>query len=219
MDKIDWAKKEIEIACDKSDEYVQACYESALKAFESLCEDGHSGYTIRITRHILDRLINGSPLTPIIDTDDIWNVLIRPESDESPDVSIYQCKRMSSLFKYVYRDGHIEYRDIDRVVCVDVDSESGMIDAWHRYFSSLVSRVIDKEFPIIMPYMPGKPILVQCESFACDSDCDTIFGIYNAIFTEDAIQKFIPINRFFKDVMNEWVEITKDEYDRRKNNI
>lgn len=212
MDRIDWAKKEIEIACDKSDEYVQFCYASALKAFESLCEDGHSGYTIQMTRHILDRLIKDEPLTPIIDTDDIWNVSIRLESDEGPDASMYQCKRMTSLFKYVHRDGHIEYRDIDRVICVDVDSE-------YRYFSSLVGRIIDEKFPIIMPYMPGKPILVQCESFACDSDCDTIFGIYNAIFTEDMIQKFIPINRFFKDVMNEWVEITKDEYDNRKNNI
>lgn len=42
----------------KKDEfdYGCACYESALKAFESLLEDGHSGFSIKITQSILDRL-------------------------------------------------------------------------------------------------------------------------------------------------------------------
>ena len=31
---------------DDNWDYGCACYESALKAFESLCEDGHSGYSI-----------------------------------------------------------------------------------------------------------------------------------------------------------------------------
>ena len=47
----EWAKNEVEIACKRENpdrkegefDYGCACYESALKAFESLCEDGHSG--------------------------------------------------------------------------------------------------------------------------------------------------------------------------------
>lgn len=46
---LEWAKREVEIACKKENpnrkegefDYGCACYESALKAFESLCEDGH----------------------------------------------------------------------------------------------------------------------------------------------------------------------------------
>ena len=49
-----WAEKEIEIACkrERADSKVEdgeldygcACYESALKAYKSLIEDGHSGF-------------------------------------------------------------------------------------------------------------------------------------------------------------------------------
>ena len=80
-DILDWAKKEVEIACNKENpdrkenefDYGCACYASALKAFESLYNDNHSGYSIKITQMILNRLIDGYPLTPIEDTNDIWN--------------------------------------------------------------------------------------------------------------------------------------------------
>lgn len=76
---LDWAKREVEIACNKENpnrkevefDYGCACYESALKAFESLCDDGHSGFSIKMTQAILNRLLDGKPLTPIEDTDDI----------------------------------------------------------------------------------------------------------------------------------------------------
>ena len=80
MSMLDWAKREVEIACNKENpdrkegefDYGCACYESALKAFESLCDDGHSGCSIGFTKAILNRLIDGMPLTPIEDIDDIW---------------------------------------------------------------------------------------------------------------------------------------------------
>lgn len=77
MSLLEWAKKEVEIASkrergnnpeDKWD-YGVACYESALKAFESLLGDGHSGMSIGFTKNILNRLIDGKPLTPIEDTE------------------------------------------------------------------------------------------------------------------------------------------------------
>lgn len=62
MSMLEWAKREVEIACkrenpDKKEgefDYGCACYESALKAFESLCEDGHSGMSIGFTKNILN---------------------------------------------------------------------------------------------------------------------------------------------------------------------
>ena len=47
-----WAEREVDLAFPKSDEnedtyYNRMCAESALKAFSSLLEDGHSGFSIR----------------------------------------------------------------------------------------------------------------------------------------------------------------------------
>lgn len=80
MRVLDWAREEIEIAKKREREasgvengwdYGCVCYDSALKAYESLCEDGHSGLSIRITQNILNRLIDGKVLTPIEDTPDM----------------------------------------------------------------------------------------------------------------------------------------------------
>ena len=109
MDLEKWAEKEIEIACKKENpdrkegewDYGCACYESAFKAFKSLLEDEHSGFSIAITKRILNRLIDGKPLTHIEDTDDVWD---HERIDISDECQVYQCTRMSSLFKYVYSD-------------------------------------------------------------------------------------------------------------------
>ena len=83
MNMSDWAKKEVELAkiIEAKDlkegefDYGGACYDSALKAFNSLTEDGHSGMSIKIAKQILNRLIDGSPLTPIEDREDIWVII------------------------------------------------------------------------------------------------------------------------------------------------
>ena len=113
MGMLDWAKREVEIACRKENpnrkesewDYGCACYESALKAFDSLCGDGHSGFSIKMTQQILNRMIDGQPLTPIEDTDDIWEECPWSKNGEKR----YQCERMSSLFKTVYSDGTVHY--------------------------------------------------------------------------------------------------------------
>ena len=80
MNMKEWAEREIRIACERErgnkpeDEwdYGVACYESAFKAFQSLLEDGHSGFSLGLTQNILNRLIDGKPLTPIEDVPEIW---------------------------------------------------------------------------------------------------------------------------------------------------
>lgn len=217
---LDWAKREVEIACKKENpnrkegefDYGCACYESALKAFESLCDNGHSGFSIKMTQTILNRLLDGKPLTPIEDTDDIWNECVRPKGS----TKTYQCKRMSSLFKKIYADGTVKYNDVDSPYCVDIHNPD------ITYSSGLVRRIIDKMFPITMPYMPGKPIKVYCEDFLTDKkngDFDTV-GMLYAIKTEDGNQEKIEINRFFRepegDEEGSWTEISKEEYYKRK---
>lgn len=63
-----WASQEVEMACQREKEasedtddwaYGVACYKSALRAYECLYRDGHSGFSIQITKSILNRLIDG----------------------------------------------------------------------------------------------------------------------------------------------------------------
>jgi len=132
MSMKEWAKSEVKIACAREVKaakvdghpedagYGVACYRSAMKAFNSLMKDGHSGYSIGFTKNILMALIDGKPLTPIEDTDDIWNDV----SCDKNGVTNYQCKRMSSLFKDVYPDGTVKYNDVNSVIKVDTSNGS-----------------------------------------------------------------------------------------------
>lgn len=220
---LDWAKREVEIACKKENpnrkegefDYGCACYESALKAFESLLEDGHSGFSIKMTQAILIRLLDGQPLTPIEDTDDIWNECSRPKDGPK----VYKCKRMSSLFKDVYADGTVKYYDVNSSYCVDINDPSAACNF------GLVFKIINEMFPIVMPYMPGKPIKVYCEDFLTDkknSGFDTV-GVLYALKTENGKQEKIGINRFFRepegDEEGSWTEISKEEYYERKRGL
>lgn len=214
MDLHEWAKREIEIACKRErgnkDEsmwdYGCACYESALKAFESLMKDGHSGCSIGITKNILVRLIEGKPLTPIEDTEDVWNEVTWNDGD----YKTYQCKRMSSLFKDVYDNGTVKYHDNNSHYCVDIDDPHEV-----PYRSGLVRGLMDTLFPIAMPYYPDKAKKVYCETLLTDSkngDFDTKAILYAV--TPDC--KKIDIYKYFKESDNGFVEITAEEYADRK---
>lgn len=212
MGMLEWAEKEVETACkreapDRKDgewDYGCSCYESALKAFKSLLEDGHRGMSIGFTKQILNSLIDGRPLTPVVDTPDVWM-----EIEDNIEYIQYQCKRDSSLFKYEYNDGRIRYKDIDRVICVDKCDDTS-------YHFGLVTNIIDEMFPISMPYYPeARPYKVFCEDFMNDEnngDFNT-FGIFYVIKPDgDRVE----INRYFKDIPCDWKEIDEKEYHERK---
>lgn len=154
----EWAQREIEIACKKENpnwdgksfDYGCACYQSALKAYKSLCEDEHSGFSFGLTKNILIRLMEGLPLTPIIDDDFLG---AKREWDDSKYLkenglkSDLQCPRMSSLFRDETLDGKITYTDVDRTIMHDANGDGW----WHN---GCVSRLVDELFPITMPYYP-----------------------------------------------------------------
>ena len=216
MSMTEWARREVEIACKLENpnraegqwDYGCACYESALKAFESIMADGHSGFSIGITKQILNRLIDGKPLTPIEDTEDNWNDIILTRDEYTS----YQCKRMSSLFKDVYKDGTVKYTDIDRSYCTYINNSVS------TYHSGLERKIINEMFPITMPYYPATtPYKTYCEDFLTNpenGDFDTMGILY--VVKPDGEK--VDINRFFKGDKNDkdWVEITKEQYDERK---
>lgn len=210
MSMREWAQKEIELAIKREREsseeewdYGAACYESALRAFESLLEDGHSGMSIGFTQAILNRLIDGRPLTPIEDTPDVWNDITRKHGEYTS----YQCRRMSSLFKDVYSDGRVEYHDNDQYRCKDVDGGG-------TYTGGPARKVVRELFPIAMPYYPSKPLLVYTRDFLTDKkrgDFDTV-GVLYAV-TGDGTRT--EINRFFKEGPDGFIEIDEKEYYER----
>ena len=210
----DWAKKEVELAkiIEAKDlkegefDYGGACYDSALKAFKSLAEDGHSGMSIKLTQQILNRLIDGKPLLPIEDREDIWNEVTRNKKDN---IIIYQCSRMSSLFKYVYENSKVTYSDIDRSYCFDITNPD------MRYSFGLVTNIINEMFPITMPYSPAnEPIKVCCEQFLYSPDGGD-FDSVGILYVEDPDNKRINVSRFFKEEDNKWVEIEFTEHINR----
>lgn len=214
MSTLDWAKREVELARkrEKPDrkpgewDYGCACYESALKALKSLLEDGHSGFSIVLTKQILNRLIDGKPLTPIEDTDDTWNYVCEYTNGTKG----YQCNRMSSLFKDVHPDGSISYHDSDCFVMIDI--KSGI-----SWCNGTINRIMEEIIgPITMPYMPqDKPYRVYGEEFLYDpenGDCDTVGLLYYK--TPDGERKELNIYLAEKD--GELVRIPKEEYDTRK---
>lgn len=214
MGMLEWAKNEVEIACkrergDKPEyefDYGCACYDSAMKAFESLLEDGHSGASIGFTKAILDRLIEGKPLTAIEDTEDIWTNFFT-FNDE---VTVYKCKRMSSLYKYVYPDGKVKYSDSERTYCIDVKSPEA------AYRNGFIRQIYDEMYPVTMPYMPKeKSDVIVCDELLTDrknGDHDTIAILY--IKRSDGEK--VEVNRYFKEGEKSFIEITEEEYRKRE---
>lgn len=212
MDMNNWAKKEVEMLIEKNgdegwSEYINNCAESAVKAFESLLEDGHSGFSINVTKDILNRLIDGKVLTPIEDTPDIWN----EPNDYGKGYKSYQCKRMTSLFKRVYNDGTIKYTDVDRYVGIPIENPKS------SYTSSRIRDIVDELFPITMPYYPkNKKYKIYTDDFLYnenngDFDCE---AFYYMITPND---ERIDLNRFYYYPDNDTImEITKEQYDEMK---
>lgn len=220
MSLLGWAEKEIELALKAEKEspkendgycmdgYVKACYDSAFKAFKSLVEDEHSGMSIRITKGILDRLIDGKVLTPLTGENDEWRINYTNNKDVK---KCFQNKRMSSFFKEVRTDGTVTYSDLDRSYCIDINNGS-------NYSSGLVIDIVDELYPITLPYFPAaNAIKVYCEDFLVDEkngDFDSV-GIFYLIKDGERVE----INRFFKEGNsdeNPWEEISREEYEERK---
>jgi len=215
MGMLEWAKNEVAIASkrergDKPEgewDYGCACYDSAMRAFESLLGDGHSGMSIGFTKNILNRLIDGKPLTPIEDTEEVWG---EPRIDSRDKSKQYQCKRMSSLFKRVAQDGSVTYSDINRYYCTN---EENPHVSWHNGF---VAKIYNEMYPLTLPYMPNsRPDVIVCDELLTDrknGDYDTLAILY----IKKADGERVEVNRYFKENGVSFTEISLEEYKGRQ---
>lgn len=211
MSMTDWAKREVEIACKREApdhkegewDYGCSCYESALKAYLSLMKDGHSGMSFSFTADILRRMLESKPLTPIEDVPEVWI-----ETPFGDDARHYQCKRMPSLFKEIKPDGTVEYSDLGRYYCKNVDTGA-------TYTCGFEARILNEMHPITMPYFPplGQYVFTTAE-FLTDrknGDFDTK-AIYDLKAPDGTTET---INRFFAQNENGCREIGYSEYAER----
>lgn len=212
------AQREVEIfktimGDDDGGDYVIGACESALKAFKSLCDDGHSGCSFGMTLNILNRLARGLPLTSINDDTADWHEM---ESSKDDVIRQYTSGRISGFYKYIRLvDGKevASYTHLDRTECVNINNPSC------TYYSGLVNNLFEEMHPIEMPYAPlTKSIKVFCEDFLYNKnngDFDTV-GVFYALYPDGKIEQ---INRFFHyENGNKRKEITKEEYDEMKKN-
>ena len=218
MSSMTWAENEIKIACKrenpewdgKSFDYGCSCYQSALKAYKSLCDDGHSGFSFNATAAILTRLMHGLPLTPITDTEDNWS----PSnfSEDSDERKSYQCRRKFSLFKNVDKNGNVSYHDVDRAYCEEINNPEDR-------FTSSACCIVDELFPITMPYYPKSEgrYKVVVDTFAADGfeGGDTDFNTRAILYVITPDNKKVKVNRYYKTEGCKFVEISKDEYKNR----
>ncbi len=216
MSMKEWAKREVEIACKKENpnwdgksfDYGCACYQSALKAYQSLCEDGHSGMSFNLTKNILIRLMEGNPLTPITDADFFVENDLPLESEEYLKErglkSNLQCPRKSSLFRRETLDGKVSYSDIDRVYVIDQNGHT-----WHN---GKARDIVDKMFPITMPYLPSdKQYKVYGEDFLLD-ERNGAYDHQAFLYVITPEGNKIELDEYYKEVNGEMVKISKDEY-------
>lgn len=207
-----WADYEIKLACEasKNDTYSIKCYESAKKAFDTLMSDPHTKCSIGMTKHILNRLIDGKPLTPIHDDPYMW-FKIDFGVEEHDDV--YFCNRMTSLTKHIHPDGTITYSDNDRVLCYDANNPEC------TYSFGVATDVIDSLYPITLPYFPpSKSFKVKCMegSFKSDPNCAYNIDTFAILSVTKPNGEVDNIDRYFKETDDDgWIEISKEEFTTR----
>lgn len=197
----DWAKNEIELYKQKNnpDEYYSMCLDSASRVYEAMCEEEHSGMSWSITVPILERLLEGKPLTPITGEDYEWNDVTWDDKE-----TVYQNKRRSQLFKHVAKDGTIRYSDNERITCV---VEPGI----YSHFG-FVSKIAEQYIPqITFPTFMKDRYYVHIVEFLYDKENGGDFDTVAILSIESNSMPTIDINRYFKESEDSFVEIDEEE--------
>lgn len=142
----DWAWRELHHAMSPDcSTYARLMLESAFRAYCSLLNDGHSGYSWSVTAMLLNRLAHRLPLSPVTDKDEWFE---SEPLDKDCDCKLYSTPRYPGLYKKVFTDGSIVYHDANRAEGIEADNLVS-------YNSRLVSEMVDEYLPITLPYYPS----------------------------------------------------------------
>lgn len=223
------AEKEIKILKEKlekehpGDAYI---WDIALKVYKTLISKypyiftTNWGYGDSVLQNVQE-LAGGFPLTPIEDDDADWQEIPNgalANMRKANVVEKYRSNRLSSLFKEVYKDGHIEYHDNYRV------TTENFITGTECIFG-LSNLIYDEMYPIKMPYDYEKEwgAKVYIHDFVSDpEDKESNFDTIAVLFVKEPGGKIVSINRYFRvpnddeePTYGNWVEIKFSEFTDR----
>lgn len=146
----DFLAHEIATACEyyhencdlkNPENYSEKTKLAALAAIRTLQEYNlDEPYMIGCVLDVMERLANCQPLSPITEDD---------FDDPKSNGIDFQCQRYSSLFKCVEPNGKATYIDVDRCICINVENED------ETFSEGFVDKLVDKLFPITLPYYPN----------------------------------------------------------------
>ncbi len=188
------AKKEVELA-NRLDGcgYERMVRESALHLLKTLVKENPTIFSVADIEDTFLRLVHDLPLTPLTDENADWQA----------DGWSGRCRR---VYRKKDKDGNYRYYDVDRTI----------IDDGESIYQGSDSKIVDKFFPITLPYYPPiKPYKLKVEYLLVDEkegDYDTKGYLY--IIQPDGTK--FEVNEYYKYISNQRVQITKAEYEDRK---
>lgn len=152
--------------------YACSCVDSAAKAYKAMLQSENP--VSDRAKELLDRLIEGKPLSPITDDDfkaipedalDDWEVYSSDWLKKNHMKSFMQCPRMFSLFREEDLDGNVTYSDNEYAFFVN---QRGT-----QWYSAKAREAVSRMFPITMPYYPtAKPYLIYGREYYMEGDED-----------------------------------------------
>lgn len=219
------AEKEIKISKEKlGKEHPELLFvwEEALKVYNLIISRypyiiNNRDFGERVLQNV--RCLNeGFPLTPIEDDDADWQEIQNGALVNMRKVNVvekYRSNRLSSLFKEVYKDGHIEYHDNYRVTTENFITGT-------EYVFGLSNLIYDEMYPIKMPYNHKSEwgARVYIHDFVSDpEDKESNFDTIAVLFAKEPGGKIVSINRYFRvpnddeePTYGNWVEIKFGEF-------
>ena len=186
-------------------DYVVECYRSALRAYETMAADGHSGMSWGLTRQIFNRLAEGKPLKGLNsyqDRPEEWGERSHWIVDDS---AVLSNIRYPALSYRVNASGKEIYHDIDRWVFEAPDCPN---IPWHNGF---LSNYLDEKFPIQFPYNPIT-IHVRVEEILTDPAHGDYDAQHIIDFADPETGRKVSVDAYFEEVDGKWQEIGKKKW-------
>lgn len=184
-------------------DYIIECYHSALRAYETMAADGHSGMSWGLTRQIFARLAKGKPLKPLnslVDRPQEWI----PNNNFEDDIARFNNKRYSPLLCELTKNGKF-YHDVDRWRFYELDNPDV------PWYCGSLSRYMDEHYPITFPYNPVS-IDVRIEELLTDSAHGDFDARRIIDFVDPETGKTVGVDACFEEVDGEWKEIGKRKW-------
>lgn len=221
--KLDWVKNEKELA---KKYYEGLCLkdhdeEDLLLMITSIIGSGHvfkqamdiSGTEeeMYLIFEFANRINLGLPLSPIMETDTLMKCATCCLGDKK-DVEEYYFERYPKLHKIIQKDKDAWYHEDGRITFIPTTvSESEII------FSEMFEEIIDKNYPITLPYYPKERVRAYYTQFSYHQKKEDTVCLQRIISDRrDSMAFYI---YYKKDKNGNPVEISRSEFAARWNKI